>query len=1306
MLFEDSLMGSLGLTYDPGVARISEKVFPLLNTIGEIIASAIHRNRMEASLHDSEERFRLLSNASFEGIAISDQGHVLDVNEQLAKFLGYKPEEIIGMSALNFVAPESRELVLNQIASGHDIPYEHMALKKDGSIFPVEVHGKSIPYKGRSIRVSAIRDMSERKRNEDALRESEAHKALILRSLPMAFYSAPFDQDEFGVWFSEQVHKISGFSAEDFITDRNLWESRIHPEDRDHASTSFERLNEQDSSETEYRWRTADGQYRWFLDQAVLVQGENGEREEIIGSWMDITDIKRAQEDLQSAFDIERVVATISSRLAAIREDTFDTEIELSLRDLGLFLGATRCNLFQASVEAEHFELTHDWCDEGVPSLKDEVLRLERRDLPWIIKDLEKGEIIHIPDVANLPDEAAAERAFALAHGTLSFLQFPMYFEGELIGTIGINYDQKGTDHVGKPVPLLKTLGELFASAIARKRAEEATRRSEATLQGVFRTAPIGIGLINNRVIEWTNDAFQKMMGYTAFELHGEHERILYENEEECERVAQDHFELFEEEGMGETTTRFKCKDGKILNIVYRASPILAGELMTGVIFTALDITEQVKYVEALQKNSERLEILHSVDQALLEAESTTDIAQKALHRVGELIPCDVSIIVLFEIDDDIFFNVIASMPDFERFAPGQKFSLPGEAYQRPLKLLKYGRPVITDDVQKLEHLNPLLMDVAKAGLRSMLLSPMIVRGELIGVFGLGSNMPDHFMREHIEIAKEVADSLATSIHQTRLLEIERMRRHELEIFEGVSIALRRADKQEGLLSILLEETIALFQADASAIWIPQTGEIEQIIGHDLMRPEDLILNMQSLMREFQSIMDTDQPAFFSEMPFHMDNVTSMIVTPLRAENLPDRTLALYYGQKKEFTEDEQRFLKTITDVVVIGLGRIAILESLEKQVIDRTREITTLYDLAEISALSEGTSMILEKSLKKIVASVGCEAGMIHLFNEESNALELIVQECLSPEIQDEVGVIPPNDRFWMRSIEQREPILQIDIREDIDAPTLLKESNLRHFLSAPIILQDKPLGILSVFHSPDHDPSVEEANLLSLVSDQIALTVERAQLRDKAKDTVIVAERERMARGLHDSVTQTLYSLSFTAKASRNYAKQGEWQYVEEHLRTIQESAQQSLKEMRLLVYELMPVTLKEQGLINVLGQRLDFVENRLGINVEYHTVGSFDLPLDIQMGIYSIAQEALNNTLKYSGATHISLRLHHDVGRIELEVEDNGEGFDLNHPSGGMGLPNMYRRAQQIGGDLSIKSNGNLGTSVKMIIDEVRT
>ena len=148
------------------------------------ITDITQRKQAEKSLQESEERFRCLSEATFEGIMIHDQCIILDTNQALAQMSGYEIEELIGKNGLELLTPESQNVVLEHIQTADQNPYEAIAVRKDGSQFPVEVQGKTIPYQDQVVRVVAIRDITARKQTEEALRQARDKIRAVLDAVP------------------------------------------------------------------------------------------------------------------------------------------------------------------------------------------------------------------------------------------------------------------------------------------------------------------------------------------------------------------------------------------------------------------------------------------------------------------------------------------------------------------------------------------------------------------------------------------------------------------------------------------------------------------------------------------------------------------------------------------------------------------------------------------------------------------------------------------------------------------------------------------------------------------------------------------------------------------------------------------------------------------------------------------------------------------------------------------------------------------------------------------------------------------
>jgi signal transduction histidine kinase len=155
------------------------------------------------------------------------------------------------------------------------------------------------------------------------------------------------------------------------------------------------------------------------------------------------------------------------------------------------------------------------------------------------------------------------------------------------------------------------------------------------------------------------------------------------------------------------------------------------------------------------------------------------------------------------------------------------------------------------------------------------------------------------------------------------------------------------------------------------------------------------------------------------------------------------------------------------------------------------------------------------------------------------------------------------------------------------------------------------------------------------------------------------------------------------------------------------LREIAQQALKEMRLLVYQLRPLVLKREGLVGALQQRLDAVEKRAGVDARLLVEGTLDLPATVEEGLYRIAQEALNNALKHAAPRAVILRIRADARRVVLDVTDDGQGFDPAAVSdkGGMGLVSMRERAERLGGSFSLASAPGGGTTVRVDVEVPR-
>lgn len=215
--------------------------------------------------------------------------------------------------------------------------------------------------------------------------------------------------------------------------------------------------------------------------------------------------------------------------------------------------------------------------------------------------------------------------------------------------------------------------------------------------------------------------------------------------------------------------------------------------------------------------------------------------------------------------------------------------------------------------------------------------------------------------------------------------------------------------------------------------------------------------------------------------------------------------------------------------------------------------------------------------------------------------------------------------------------------------------------------------------------------------------LAIEPAWPDKQAQNMAIIEERQRLARDLHDSAMQSLYSISLYAEAATKMLNAGKPEIAGEHLHEIHALANEVLRDMRLFVFDLHPSQLEQEGLVASLQARLKAVEARVGIQIALQSEGELQLPIALAEELYRIAQEALNNVLKHAHARHVTVRLRFHPERASLEVWDDGIGYvpAVGESNGGLGLRGMRARVERIGGELMIESAPGQGTRVRVSV-----
>jgi PAS domain S-box-containing protein len=421
-----------------------------------------------------EESFRKLTAAAFEGIGVSEGGKVVVVNDQIAKFWGYTREELMGFDVLQMVTPESRVEAAAAIRSGREEPYELVALRKDGTTFQAEVRAKMILWGGRPVRLTAVRDITERKEAERRLRRSEElFRAVVQDQTEMIVRSTPdgvrtFVNQAYCRFFERPYEELVGtsFYLEIPEPDREAIRSKIRGLTR-----------EQPTAVDVHRSIRPDGQISWqeWMDRGLF--DAEGRLIAVQSVGRDITDRKLAEEQRQRQAEFDSVLTQVLARFASSTASELDEAVSAGLKAIATFFGADEGFVAIVSADGQTWSSAYDWCAPTVPSTRERYQNVPFGVFPWGEQKILAGELVRINDLSELPPDAEVDRKRNEAEGVRSILAVPIRgAAGRVTGSVGLRSHAKAVKWSDVGTARLQMVGNAIASLLERKRAEQTLR--------------------------------------------------------------------------------------------------------------------------------------------------------------------------------------------------------------------------------------------------------------------------------------------------------------------------------------------------------------------------------------------------------------------------------------------------------------------------------------------------------------------------------------------------------------------------------------------------------------------------------------------------------------------------------------------------------------------------------------------------------------------------------------------------------------------------------------------------------------
>jgi nitrate/nitrite-specific signal transduction histidine kinase len=385
---------------------------------------------------------------------------------------------------------------------------------------------------------------------------------------------------------------------------------------------------------------------------------------------------------------------------------------------------------------------------------------------------------------------------------------------------------------------------------------------------------------------------------------------------------------------------------------------------------------------------------------------------------------------------------------------------------------------------------------------------------------------------------------------------------------------------------------------------------------------------------------------------------------------------------------------------------------TLEQRVENRTRELATLNSIAATVSRSLDLEEILHDALVRTAEVVEMDAGAAYRLDDAGQNLVQIAHLGLSERFVRCTARLP----LWQSAAGEATRVgypvvMRVSEYADSDLKRLLNDEGLQMAISVPLMAKGDPVGALNLASRRWREVTADELSLLAAIGQQTGVAVENARLYEEAEETAVTAERHRLARDLHDAVTQTLFSASMIADVLPRLwerAPQEGYRRLEE-LRQLTRGA---LAEMRTLLVELRPSALAEAPLPDLLRQLGEAMTGRARVPVDLAVEGTCRLPAEVKVVFYRIAQEALNNVYKHAAAEHVAITLRCGTEErggagAELRICDDGQGFDPAQVGPiHLGLGIMRERAEAVGAQVTVESQPGEGTEVSVCWEETES
>ena len=532
-------------------ALISATIIEIDNDphIISIMRDITERKLAEEALRKSKAKFKKLSSLTFEGIILHRNGITVDINLAISRLFGYTREELIGKNIVKLVAKEEyHNLISQKITENNVLPYEAVVVRKDGTELPVEIEARGVDSDDKTIRVVAVRVISERKNFQKELQKQ--NKELILAKEKVEAneirFRAIIETSPDGIaitsldgmmqYVSTAMLNLWGYKHENEMTGRHISDF-IRSDYHKKASNSVEEKNRGDFiGPKEYIMLRKDGSDFICESNSSFLHNEKNEPVSFLILNRDITKRKRTEIELKYNMEIETTVAEISSLFVSSKNINYNIILQMIAETIMV----NRAYIFQIHENGSKMSNTFEWCDKNTAPQIDMLQNHETTTFHWWIEQLNYGNNISINELENLPPEADALKEILQAQNIQSLVVVPIQLNNrDLWGFMGFDDVDKKRKWSKMEVNALRIMAELISNNLERRQSEKFLKESERRLSAFSKVIGEAIFFTDKGICIEANESAKKMFGYSFDEvvlgnlvtdLFAEESRELVEN--------------------------------------------------------------------------------------------------------------------------------------------------------------------------------------------------------------------------------------------------------------------------------------------------------------------------------------------------------------------------------------------------------------------------------------------------------------------------------------------------------------------------------------------------------------------------------------------------------------------------------------------------------------------------------------------------------------------------------------------------------------------------------------------------------